>query len=74
MSSALNLPELHVAYIQGRLHRYLTDVVNVDIWWFIGSQLDVANSTLPMLANPLNGSSIVPWRYHFNTGRLLYGI
>lgn len=54
------------------LHRYLTDVVNVDIWWFIGSQLDVVNSTLPMLASPLNGSSIVPWRYHFNTVTFSY--
>jgi len=50
------------------LHRYLTDVVHVDIFWYIGSQLDVGPSTLPNLDSPITGSSIVPWRYHFNTG------
>ncbi|KUJ18115.1 putative alpha-N-acetylglucosaminidase [Mollisia scopiformis] len=54
------------------LHRYLTDVVHVDIWWFIGSQLDIANETLPILATPLNGFSIVPWRYHFDTVTFSY--
>ena len=50
------------------LHRYLTDVVHVDIFWYIGSQLDIGPSTLPILNSPITGSSIVPWRYHFNTG------
>jgi hypothetical protein len=52
------------------LHRYLTDVVNTDIFWYIGSQLDAGPSTLPTLNAPIIGSSIVPWRYHFNTGKL----
>jgi len=52
----------------GSLHRYLTDVVHVDIFWYIGSQLDTGLSTLPTLDTPFTGSSIVPWRYHFNTG------
>lgn len=26
---------------------------------------------LPVLEEPLEGASIVPWRYHFNTGRIL---
>ena len=53
---------------ENRLHRYLTDTVHVDIWWGIGSRLDVGPATLPPLDQPIKGSSIVPWRYHFNTG------
>ncbi|KAH8687430.1 putative alpha-N-acetylglucosaminidase [Tricladium varicosporioides] len=53
------------------LHRYLTDVVHVDIFWYIGSRLNVSSS-LPSLTTPLNGSSIVPWRYHFNTVTFSY--
>ncbi|KAK5996206.1 Alpha-N-acetylglucosaminidase [Cladobotryum mycophilum] len=49
------------------LHAYLSDVAHVDIWWFIGSRLEDAPSSLPKLSVPLNGSSIVPYRYHFNT-------
>lgn len=50
------------------LHRYLTDVANVDIYWYIGSQLNSAPAQLPALTTPMTGSSTVPWRYHFNTG------
>lgn len=50
------------------LHKYLTEVVHVDIHWFIGSRLDQAPPELPALEQPLKGSSVVPWRYHFNTG------
>ncbi|TFA99927.1 Alpha-N-acetylglucosaminidase [Trichoderma ghanense] len=49
------------------LHSYLSDVVHVDIWWYAGSQLGDAPSILPKLSSPLNGSSIVPYRYDFNT-------
>lgn len=52
-----------------RLHSYLTNVLHVDIWWYIGSRLDIAPVTLPCLTAPLEGSSIVPYRYHFNTGK-----
>ncbi|PVH80836.1 glycoside hydrolase family 89 protein [Cadophora sp. DSE1049] len=54
------------------LHRYLTDAMHVDIWWFIGSRLDVGPETLPMLDVSMNGSSIIPWRYHFNTVTFSY--
>lgn len=54
------------------LHRYLTDVAHVDIYWYIGSRLDIAPAELPRLSAPLKGSSIVPWRYHFNTGGYIY--
>ncbi|CEJ59702.1 hypothetical protein PMG11_08314 [Penicillium brasilianum] len=54
------------------LHRYLTDVAKVDIYWYIGSQLDLAPAQLPRLARPITGSSTVPWRYHFNTVTFSY--
>lgn len=54
------------------LHRYLADVAHVDIYWYIGSRLHLAPSTLPKLEVPLKGSSIVPWRYHFNTGMYVH--
>lgn len=44
--------------------------MHVDIWWFIGSQLDTGPENLPVLDVPMNGSAIVPWRYHFNTGEI----
>ncbi|KAH0493356.1 hypothetical protein TgHK011_000030 [Trichoderma gracile] len=48
-------------------HSYLSDVVHVDIWWYAGSQLQDAPPILPKLSSPLEGSSIVPYRYDFNT-------
>ena len=54
------------------LHHYLSDFSHVDIYWFIGSRLDQAPTELPRLASPINGSSTVPWRYHFNTGDYLF--
>ena len=47
----------------------MTDVAHVDIYWFIGSRLDQAPPKLPRLTSPIRGSSTVPWRYHFNTGK-----
>lgn len=52
------------------LRKYLADVAQVDIYWFIGSRLDEAVSTLPKINGTLTGKSIVPWRYYFNTGML----
>ncbi|RFU26740.1 hypothetical protein B7463_g9605, partial [Scytalidium lignicola] len=52
--------------------RYLTDVANVDIYWYVGSRLNVAPFPLPHLKEPLKGASIVPWRYHFNTVTFSY--
>ncbi|EEA22743.1 hypothetical protein TMatcc_001598 [Talaromyces marneffei ATCC 18224] len=50
------------------LHRYLADVAHVDIYWFIGSRLDqISAGQLPKLNETLTGSSVVPYRYHFNT-------
>ncbi|KAJ5981184.1 hypothetical protein N7499_001803 [Penicillium canescens] len=54
------------------LHRYLTAVAHVDIYWYIGSRLDLAPAKLPQLASPISGSSTVPWRYHFNTVTFSY--
>ncbi|PTB51442.1 glycoside hydrolase family 89 protein [Trichoderma harzianum CBS 226.95] len=50
------------------LNSYLSDVVHVDIWWHAGSQLQDAPASLPKLSSPLNGQSIVPYRYELNTG------
>ncbi|GFF94021.1 alpha-N-acetylglucosaminidase [Aspergillus udagawae] len=49
------------------LHRYLADMAQVDLWWFVGNRLDVAPEQLPPLQQPIEGSSVVKWRYHFNT-------
>ncbi|KAI0858666.1 glycoside hydrolase family 89 protein [Xylaria cubensis] len=49
------------------LHTYLSSEAHVDIWWFVGSQLDEAPKHLPVLSSPLNGSSVVPYRYYLNT-------
>ncbi|KAH8648643.1 putative alpha-N-acetylglucosaminidase [Xylariales sp. PMI_506] len=56
-----------VSALLSGFHSYLSNVVNVDIWWFIGSQLDQAPAELPSLSAPLTGSSVVQYRYHFNT-------
>jgi len=50
------------------LHRYTTDVLHLDIYWFVGSRLYLAPTPLPSFKGALTGSSVVPWRYHFNTG------
>ncbi|KAK1239757.1 hypothetical protein MKX07_001211 [Trichoderma sp. CBMAI-0711] len=49
------------------LHKYLSSEANADIWWFIGSQLDQAPKNLPKLKAPIKGSSVVPYRYYWNT-------
>ncbi|KLJ13300.1 hypothetical protein EMPG_09412 [Blastomyces silverae] len=54
------------------LHRYLADVVHVDIFWFIGNRLSLAPRKLPKLDKPLKGESSVPWRYHLNTVTFSY--
>lgn len=54
------------------LRRYLTDIAHVDIYWFIGSQLDKAASPLPRTNDTLTGESVVPWRYFFNTVTFSY--
>lgn len=54
------------------LRKYFTDILHVDIWWYIGSQLHLAPKEFPPLNSTLRGSSIVPWRYHFNTVTFSY--
>lgn len=49
------------------LHRYTTDVLHLDVYWFVGSRLYLAPSPLPKFEGSLTGASVVPWRYHFNT-------
>ncbi|KIW14596.1 hypothetical protein PV08_07380 [Exophiala spinifera] len=59
-----------VTALASGLHRYLADVAHVDIYWSIGSKLHQLQA-LPA-CEPLNGSSVVPWRYHFNTVTFSY--
>lgn len=54
------------------LRWYLSNIANVDIWWFIGSRLHLAPAQLPRLNQTYHGTSIVPWRYHFNTVTFSY--
>jgi alpha-N-acetylglucosaminidase len=54
------------------LRWYLSTYVHVDIWWFIGSCLHLAPQQLPPVNATYHGSSIVPWRYHFNTVTFSY--
>ena len=54
------------------LRWYLTYYAHVDIYWFIGSRLHLAPQPLPQVNATYHGSSIVPWRYHFNTVTFSY--
>lgn len=54
------------------LHRYFVDIAHVDLYWFIGSRLDQASPTLPRPNSTITGTSIVPWRYFFNTVTFSY--
>ncbi|CAG8888802.1 unnamed protein product [Penicillium egyptiacum] len=72
LNGTISVKGTSVSALSSGLHRYLTDVAHVDIYWFIGSRLDVAPSKLPHLTTPIQGSSTVPWRYHFNTVTFSY--
>ncbi|KAK4998166.1 hypothetical protein LTR66_002579, partial [Elasticomyces elasticus] len=55
------------------LHWYLTRVIHVDVSWDDGiGSLQYAPKILPRVAVPYSGSSVVPWRYHFNTVTFSY--
>ncbi|KAI7547734.1 hypothetical protein KC331_g4833 [Hortaea werneckii] len=54
------------------LRWYLPTYCHVDLWWSLGSQLHLAPEPLPSLNSTHYGSSIVPWRYHFNTVTFSY--
>ncbi|GAB7342283.1 hypothetical protein MBLNU457_g0518t1 [Dothideomycetes sp. NU457] len=54
------------------LRWYLSNIAHVDIFWFIGSRLHLAPYQLPKMNGTYTGSSIVPWRYHFNTVTFSY--
>ncbi|KAF2626397.1 glycoside hydrolase family 89 protein [Macroventuria anomochaeta] len=54
------------------LRHYLSDVAHVDIYWFIGNELDKAASPLPGINGTITRQSTVPWRYFFNTVTFSY--
>ncbi|GJJ08051.1 hypothetical protein Clacol_002258 [Clathrus columnatus] len=53
------------------LYTYLKDFGGVDIWW-TGSRLSQLASPLPKVGTPVKGSSIVDYRYYFNTVTFSY--
>lgn len=55
-----------------RLRWYLTTVAHVGLYWFIGNRLYLTPTPLPRLDESHTGTSIVPWRYHFNTVTFSY--
>lgn len=54
------------------LRWYLATYAHVDIYWFIGDNFYLAPQSLPKLNSTYHGTSIVPWRYHFNTVTFSY--
>ncbi|KAK5135978.1 hypothetical protein LTR08_004232 [Meristemomyces frigidus] len=54
------------------LRYYLTTYAHVDIYWYIGSRLYLTPQYLPPVNSTYHGSSIVPYRYHFNTVTFSY--
>ena len=48
--------------------RYLTEIGKVDIYW-TGSRLGQISEPLPPVGKNISRQAIVPWRYHFNTGK-----
>ncbi|GJJ08043.1 hypothetical protein Clacol_002250 [Clathrus columnatus] len=53
------------------LYTYVKDFGGVDIWW-TGSRLSRLASPLPKVGTPVKGSSIVDYRYYFNTVTFSY--
>lgn len=51
-------------------YRYLTEIGKVDIYW-TGSRLSQISEQLPSVGKNISRQAIVPWRYHFNTGKRL---
>lgn len=49
----------------------MTEISGVDIWW-TGSRLNQLPKHLPSVGTPVNRTSIVPYRYHFNTVTFSY--
>ncbi|KIK95527.1 glycoside hydrolase family 89 protein [Paxillus rubicundulus Ve08.2h10] len=53
------------------LYTYLAEFGGVDIWW-TGSRLDQLPSKLPSVGTPVTRSSLVKYRYFFNTVTFSY--
>ena len=59
------------ALITSLLKSYLTEYGGVDIWW-TGSRLDSLPEKLPSIGTPVTHTSIVKYRYFFNTVTFSY--
>ncbi|KAG9312698.1 glycoside hydrolase family 89 protein [Chiua virens] len=53
------------------LYTYLTEYGGVDIWW-TGSRLDKLPNVLPSIGTPVTRTSLVKYRYFFNTVTFSY--
>ncbi|KAI6024233.1 glycoside hydrolase family 89 protein [Pisolithus marmoratus] len=53
------------------LYTYVTEFGGVDIWW-TGSRLDQITHPLPVVGTPITRSSVVRYRYFFNTVTFSY--
>lgn len=53
------------------LYTYVTEFGGVDIWW-TGSRLDQIADSLPSVGTPVTRSSVVRYRYFFNTVTFSY--
>ncbi|KAF7715307.1 Alpha-N-acetylglucosaminidase [Penicillium ucsense] len=71
-NNTISIKGTSISALSSGLRRYLTDIAHVDIYWFIGSRLEQAPAILPSLNQPIQGSSTVRWRYHFNTVTFSY--
>ncbi|RMY85789.1 hypothetical protein D0864_07220 [Hortaea werneckii] len=78
ISTGPNPGQIHISgtspiALAAGLRWYLTTYCHVDLWWSLGSsQLHLVPAHLPPLNSTHSGSSIVPWRYHFNTVTFSY--
>lgn len=66
-NGTINISGNTVSALASGLGWYLSTYANVGIYWYVGSRLHQAPEHLPPINGTYHGSSIVPWRYHFNT-------
>ncbi|KIJ08773.1 glycoside hydrolase family 89 protein [Paxillus involutus ATCC 200175] len=70
-NSQINIECTSISACARGLYTYLTEFGGVDIWW-TGSRLDQLPSKLPSIGTPVTRSSLVKYRYFFNTVTFSY--
>ncbi|KAF8556641.1 glycoside hydrolase family 89 protein [Imleria badia] len=69
--SQINIQCTSISACARGLYTYLTEYGGVDIWW-TGSRLDDLPQQLPSIGTPVTHSSLVKYRYFFNTATFSY--